>query len=120
MQAKSVLFSIAEMLERWTSRRENPHIQRAYRKYIASLLAFMGFRWPEGSLRLMPVTVGDVQRWRDQMLVRGDHIVCPLEPPSGAYHLPQNACIFTCLEKCSFEEIRAVAGRTLCRSLDLS
>lgn len=63
--------SIAEMLERWITRRQSPHTQRAYRQDIESLFSFLGMRWPQDSARILQVTVADVQQWRDLLIERG-------------------------------------------------
>ncbi|TWU59611.1 tyrosine-type recombinase/integrase [Crateriforma conspicua] len=63
--------SLEEMLERWITRRQSPHTQRAYRQDIESLLSFLPIVWPRDSLQLLTVTVADVQRWRDAMIAGG-------------------------------------------------
>ncbi|MEO1530085.1 MAG: tyrosine-type recombinase/integrase [Planctomycetota bacterium] len=63
--------SLEEMLERWITRRESPHTQRAYRQDIESLLKFIPLLWPRDSLQLLALTVADVQRWRDAMIAEG-------------------------------------------------
>ncbi|MEM1225390.1 MAG: tyrosine-type recombinase/integrase [Planctomycetota bacterium] len=63
--------SLEEMLERWITRRQSPHTQRAYRQDIESLFKFLPLLWPRDSLRLLTVTVADVQRWRDAMIADG-------------------------------------------------
>ncbi|WP_153558145.1 tyrosine-type recombinase/integrase [Roseimaritima sediminicola] len=63
--------SLEEMLERWITRRESPHTQRAYRQDIESLLKFIPILWPRDSLRLLALSVADVQRWRNAMIAEG-------------------------------------------------
>ena len=60
--------AIAEIFERWVTRRQSPHTQRAYRSDVMAFVAFVELRWPEDAWRLLTCSVGDVQRWRDAML----------------------------------------------------
>lgn len=63
--------SIAEMYERWVTRRQSPHTQRAYRQDIMALVKFMKINWPDDAMELLRVSVADVQRWRDQLASTG-------------------------------------------------
>lgn len=60
--------SIADIFERWVTRRESLHTQRAYRQDVMALVSFLGFRWPEDAGQLVTVTVADIQAWRDAMI----------------------------------------------------
>ena len=57
--------SIAELFELWLGRRRSPHTQRAYRQDVMSLVQFLEISWPSKSLRLLTVTVQDVQAYRE-------------------------------------------------------
>jgi hypothetical protein len=53
--------SVAEIFERWVTRRESPHTQRAYRRDVMSLVQFLGIDWPEqaaGELCQRPIRSG--------------------------------------------------------------
>jgi integrase/recombinase XerD len=58
---------VAEIFERWVSRRSSHHTQRAYRGDVMDFVRFVGIDWPEEAWQLLTVSVGDVQRWRDWM-----------------------------------------------------
>jgi integrase/recombinase XerD len=62
--------SIAEIFEAWIARRKSPHTKRAYRQDVLSLVKFLKIRWPEESVRLLAVSIKDVQDFRDEMLSR--------------------------------------------------
>lgn len=63
--------SIAEILERWITRRQSQHTQRAYRQDIESLFSFLGMRWTQDSAQILQLTVADVQQWRDWLIEQG-------------------------------------------------
>ena len=60
--------AIAEIFERWVTRRDSPHTQRAYRQDVMALVKFLGLSWPEDAGQLLTVSVTDVQDWRDSLL----------------------------------------------------
>lgn len=62
--------SVAEIFEAWVTRRQSSHTQRAYREDVMSFTAFMKIRWPEDAIRLLSVTIKDVQAFRDELLAR--------------------------------------------------
>jgi site-specific recombinase XerD len=66
------VLNVPEMLERWISRRTSPHTQRAYRQDLFTFIAFADLRWPEDSVSLFGITVGQVHAYRDWMVTRGD------------------------------------------------
>lgn len=68
VKVRGFYLSIAELFERWVTRRSSQHTQRAYRRDVMSLIEFLAIRWPKEGLKLFTVTVGDVQRWRDWMV----------------------------------------------------
>jgi site-specific recombinase XerD len=57
--------SIAELFELWIGRRRSPHTQRAYRQDVMGLVQFLEIAWPSQSVRLLTVTVQDVQAYRE-------------------------------------------------------
>ena len=60
--------SIAEIFERWVTRRKSAHTQRAYREDVMSFVKFMGFEWPRDAIELLAVSLKDVQAFRDEMI----------------------------------------------------
>jgi integrase len=60
--------SVADIFERWVTRRSSKHTQRAYRQDVMDFVRFLGIRWPDESTRLFTVSVADVLAFRDQML----------------------------------------------------
>jgi len=67
-QVQSFYQSVAEIFERWVTRRSSRHTQRAYRQDVMDFVQFLGLRWPEESTRLFTVSVADVLAFRDWML----------------------------------------------------
>ena len=62
---------IAELLERWVKRRDSVHTQRAYRQDVMALASFMEWQWPRDALKVLGLTVADMQAWKDDMLADG-------------------------------------------------
>jgi len=62
--------SVAEIFERWVTRRKSPHTQRAYREDIMSFVKFMAWEWPKDAEMMMMVSIKDVQEFRDEMNVK--------------------------------------------------
>ncbi len=62
--------SIAEIFERWVTRRKSAHTQRAYREDVMCFVHFMGLEWPRNATDLLTVTLKDVQAFRDEMLAK--------------------------------------------------
>src|SRR5512135_732912 len=67
-QVASFYGSVAEIFERWVTRRSSVHTQRAYRQDVMDFVQFLGIRWPDESTRLFTVSIAEVQAFRDQML----------------------------------------------------
>ncbi len=67
-QVRSFYGSVADIFERWVTRRSSKHTQRAYRQDDMDFVRFLGIRWPDESTRLFTVSVADVLAFRDQML----------------------------------------------------
>ena len=67
-QVRSFYLSVADIFERWVTRRQSLHTQRAYRQDVMDFVRFLGIRWPDESTRLFTVSVADVLAFRDQML----------------------------------------------------
>src|SRR5262245_21078487 len=67
-QVNNFYGSVAEIFERWVTRRSSRHTQRAYRQDVMDFVEFLGIRWPEESTRLFTVSVADVLAFRDLML----------------------------------------------------
>lgn len=59
--------SVAEIFERWVSRRQSKHTQRAYREDVMSFVHFMAWEWPKDTDRMLMVSIKDVQGFRDEM-----------------------------------------------------
>jgi hypothetical protein len=67
-QVGSFYGSVAEIFERWVTRRTSKHTQRAYRQDVMDFVQFLGLRWPEESTRLFTVSIAEVLAFRDRML----------------------------------------------------
>ena len=67
-QVRSFYGSVADIFERWVTRRLEQHTQRAYRQDVMDFVRFLGLRWPDESTRLFTVSVADVLAFRDRML----------------------------------------------------
>jgi integrase/recombinase XerD len=63
--------SIADIFEAWVERCESPHTQRAYRGDVMTFVGFMRIRWPSQAIRLLAVSVKDVQAYRKTMITNG-------------------------------------------------
>lgn len=63
--------SIAEIFERWVTRRKSTHTQRAYREDVMSFVQFVGIEWPRGAIDLLTVSLKDVQSFRDELISKG-------------------------------------------------
>src|SRR4051794_17195886 len=57
--------AVAEIFERWVTRRASKHTQRAYRQDVMAFCEFLGLAWPRDATRLLAVTVADVLAFRD-------------------------------------------------------
>ena len=62
--------SIAEIFEAWVHRRKSLHTQRAYREDVMSLVRFCGIAWPQESIRMLQVSIKDVQAFREELRAR--------------------------------------------------
>lgn len=62
--------SVAEIFERWVTRRQSPHTQRAYREDVLSFIKFMRWEWPRDAEMMLTVSIKDVQEFRDEMNVK--------------------------------------------------
>ena len=67
-QVQDFYKSVAEIFERWVTRRSSTHTQRAYRQDVMDFVRFLEIRWPDESTRLFTVSVADVLAFRDWML----------------------------------------------------
>jgi len=67
-QTQGFYNAVAEIFERWVTRRSSKHTQRAYRADVIAFIEFVGIEWPREAWRLLTVSVGDVQAWRDAMV----------------------------------------------------
>jgi integrase len=63
--------SIADIFEAWVERCESPHTQRAYRGDVMAFVAFRRITWPKDAIRLLAVSVKDVQAFRKAMIANG-------------------------------------------------
>ena len=70
-KVRSFYFSVAEIFERWVTRRESRHTQRAYRQDIFALVKFLRISWPKDATSLLRVSVADIQAWRDHLIRKG-------------------------------------------------
>lgn len=67
-QVRGFYNAVAEIFERWVTRRASKHTQRAYRQDVMAFVEFLGLRWPEDATRLLAVTVADVLAFRDTIV----------------------------------------------------
>ena len=67
-QVGSFYGSVADIFERWVTRRQSLHTQQAYRQDVMDFIQFLGLRWPKESTRLFTVSVADVLAFRDHMV----------------------------------------------------
>ena len=51
-QVRSFYLSVAEIFERWVTRRSSTHTQRAYRQDVMDFVRFLGLKWPDESTGL--------------------------------------------------------------------
>src|SRR5262249_41782355 len=63
--------SIAGIFEAWVERCESPHTQRAYRGDVMAFVGLMRIRWPNEAIRLLAVSVKDMQGYRKAMITSG-------------------------------------------------
>ena len=47
VQVRSFYGSVADIFERWVTRRQSLHTQRAYRQDVMDFVQFLDIRWPE-------------------------------------------------------------------------
>src|SRR5512135_2965154 len=66
-QVRSFHGSVADIFERWMTRRSSKHTQRAYCQDVMDFVQFLGLRWPEESTRLFTVSVAEVLAFRDRL-----------------------------------------------------
>ena len=71
-QVRSFYGSVADIFERWVTRRSSKHTQRAYRQDVMDFVAFLGLTWPAESSRLFTVSVADVLAFRDVMIAKNN------------------------------------------------
>lgn|GEM_PF-3394331 len=62
---------MADFYEHWLDRHVSPGTRRAYQHGVDSFIRFLGIAWPEQSHEFLTARVGDVQRFRDDMVARG-------------------------------------------------
>lgn len=67
-QVRSFYGSVADIFERWVTRRASTHTQRAYRQDVMGFVQFLGIGWPDESTRLFTVSVAEVLAFRDRMV----------------------------------------------------
>ena len=68
VQVQDFYASVAEIFERWVTRRSSTHTQCAYRQDVMDFVLFLGIKWPDESTRLFTVSIADVLAFRDSML----------------------------------------------------
>jgi site-specific recombinase XerD len=66
-QVRGFYDSVAQIFERWVTRRSSRHTQRAYRGDVLAFVEFLGIQWPEESTHLFTVSVADVLEFRGEM-----------------------------------------------------
>jgi site-specific recombinase XerD len=63
--------SVASIFEAWVGRRKSDHTRRAYRGDVMAFAQFMAWAWPEDSMRMLRVSILDVQAFKDHMVKHG-------------------------------------------------
>jgi site-specific recombinase XerD len=66
-QVRNFYDSVAQIFERWVTRRSSRHTQRAYRGDVLAFVEFLGIQWPEESTHLFTASVADVLEFRGEM-----------------------------------------------------
>ncbi len=64
-RVQSFYLSVADIFERWVTRRNSQHTQRAYRADVMHFVEFAGISWPRDSWRMLTVSITEVLRYRD-------------------------------------------------------
>src|SRR5262249_27517056 len=67
-RVESFYFSVAEIFERWVTRRTSPHTQRAYREDVMAFVKFAVIVWPRESHKMLMRTIKCIQAFRDELL----------------------------------------------------
>jgi site-specific recombinase XerD len=67
-QVRGFYNAVADIFERWVTRRSSRHTQRAYRQDVMAFARFLGLLWPDDATRLLAVTVADVLAFRDTLV----------------------------------------------------
>jgi len=67
-RVRSFYGSVADVFERWVTRRSSTHTRRAYRQDVMDFVSFLGIRWPDEATGLFTVSVTDVLEFRDLMV----------------------------------------------------
>lgn len=70
-RVRQFCLSVADLYERWLQRHASAGTRRAYRQGVDSFIRFLGIAWPEQSHEFLTARIGDVQRFRDDMVERG-------------------------------------------------
>ena len=63
--------ALPDILERWVRRCRSEHTRRSYREGVLSFIRYLGISWPGESARLLSVSVGEVQAFRDWLADSG-------------------------------------------------
>lgn len=63
--------ALPDILERWVRRCRSEHTRRSYREGVLSFIRYIGISWPGESARLLSVSVGEVQAFRDWLADSG-------------------------------------------------
>ena len=56
--------AVADIFERWVTRRDSPHTQRGYRGDVMAFAGYLGIAWPDDAEQFFTVSVADVHDWR--------------------------------------------------------
>jgi site-specific recombinase XerD len=63
--------SVAAIFEAWVNRRKSDHTRRAYRGDIMAFVEFQGWKWPDEAVRLLRVSILEVQAFKDAIAKHG-------------------------------------------------
>src|SRR3954454_8907799 len=65
-QVRNFYGSVADIFERWVTRRSSKNTQRAYRSDVMAFVEFVGLRWPAEATGLLTISVAEVLESRDE------------------------------------------------------
>ena len=96
-RVRQFCLSVADLYERWLQRHASAGTRRAYRQGVDSFIRFLGIAWPEQSHEFLTARVGDVQRFRDDM------VECGYAPKTITHRVCSVSAFYTYLREAAVE-----------------